>query len=107
MYRDLEERRRISQHTMEGGPLVIFLSPCSPQSHVHSEARPPWGPEIRKLAQLPATTLLGLTYLSSSFRAGLTGPNASIIVALGCTVDTPSAQLQKVSSRDLPGAEMV
>lgn len=108
MYRDLEERRRVPQHTMGGGPLVIFPSPCPPQSQGHSEARSPWGPEIRKLAQLPATTLLWLTYLYSSVRAGLNdGPNASLIVALSCTVDTPSAQLQEVPYRGLPGAEMV
>lgn len=47
-----------------------------------NEARSPRGPEITELAQLPATALLSLTYLYSSFRVGLSGPNASIIIAL-------------------------
>lgn len=35
-----------------------------------------------EMAQLPAASLLGLTYLSPSFRAGLPRPNAAIILAL-------------------------
>ena len=105
VYRDLEGRTRIPQLTAGGGPSVICVSHCSLQSQLHCEARSPWGPEIRKLAQLLATTLLWLTYLHSSFRAELTGPNAPLIVAL--RLQHPSVRLQKVSYRRLRGTETV